>query len=111
MPPQAADRLLLISEARPAGSPALRVPPGAAGGAGGGQGEDADAAAARPDLALQHVRLPQPYIEAAYPLVRVGECRVILDELRGPAAALPSLPATTAIPRLPGSHVQLSLHD
>ena len=62
---QAADRILLISETRQAVNPALRVPAATSSE----QGEGEAAAGARPDLALQHVKLPQQYIEAAYPLV------------------------------------------
>jgi len=63
---QAADRILLITEARQAANPALRLPPAAPGS----HQSEAEAAGARPDLVLQHVKLPQQYIDAAYPLVR-----------------------------------------
>jgi hypothetical protein len=63
---QAADRILLICETRQAVNPALRMPAATSSE----QGEAEAAAGARPDLALQHVKLPQQYIEAAYPLVR-----------------------------------------
>ncbi len=129
---QAADRILLITEARQSANPALRLPASPRGAGSGAQSEfDAAAAvrgaagskggivhgyvlsrlqqslparstaerpichpiwraascrlstaihnlhprtslyvqAARPDLTLQHIKLPQQYIEAAYPLV------------------------------------------
>ncbi|PRW44970.1 RAB6A-GEF complex partner 1-like isoform A [Chlorella sorokiniana] len=70
---QAADRILLITEARQSANPALRVPASPRGGGGGGQSEfDAAAAAARPDLTLQHIKLPQQYLEAAYPLMHAA---------------------------------------
>ncbi len=61
---QAADRVLLISEARQTVNPALPVPvlPSA-------EAEEEEGAGLRPDLSVQHVKLPQQYIEAAYPLV------------------------------------------
>lgn len=59
---QAADRVLVITENVPRLNPALAVP--GAGGSGGGDGQ-------RPDLSLQHVRVPQQYIESNYPLVRL----------------------------------------
>ncbi|KAL4420208.1 hypothetical protein ABPG77_011424, partial [Micractinium sp. CCAP 211/92] len=67
---QAADRILLITEARQAPNPALRLPTAAA--ASGGEQSDAEAAGARPDLVLQHVKLPQHYIDAAYPLLHAA---------------------------------------
>ena len=71
---QAADRILLISETRQAVNPALRMPAATSSE----QGEAEAAAGARPDLALQHVKLPQQYIEAAYPLVCTAVLRVLL---------------------------------
>lgn len=55
--------MLLISEARQIVNPALRVPGGAAEAAEG------EGVGVRPDLSVQHVKLPQQYIEAAYPVV------------------------------------------
>lgn len=74
--------MLLVSEAPQAANPALRLPPAA----GDGQQGDAEAAAAaaRPDLTLQHIKLPQQYIEAAYPAVRgTGGICVPLSMQRG----------------------------
>lgn len=66
--PQAADRILLITEAQQAPNPSLRLP--AAAAATASEQSEAEAAGARPDLVLQHVKLPQHYVDAAYPLVR-----------------------------------------
>ncbi|KAL4448516.1 hypothetical protein ABPG75_005735 [Micractinium tetrahymenae] len=67
---QAADRILLITEARQTANPALRLP--AAAAAASREQSEAEAAGARPDLVLQHVKLPQQYIDAAYPLLHAA---------------------------------------
>lgn len=58
---QGEDRLLIITETQQAVNPALS--------ARGAAGSDIPAG---PGLNLQHVTLPQQYIDAAYPLVRAG---------------------------------------
>lgn len=63
---QAADRVLVITESQPSLNPALAAPTGAPGAAEPSQ---------RPDLALQHVRVPQQYLESNYPLVGGGSLR------------------------------------
>ncbi|GAB4817477.1 hypothetical protein N2152v2_004523 [Parachlorella kessleri] len=61
---QAADRLLLVTESTPLQNPSLAMP-AAAGGA-------AAEASQRPDLILQHVRVPQQYIEPNYPVLHAA---------------------------------------
>lgn len=62
---QAADRLLLVSETLPA-SVAAAAQAGLIG-AGGVEGVNQ-----QPDLVLQHVRLPQHYIDTAFPVLHVA---------------------------------------
>ncbi|PSC67405.1 Quino amine beta chain-like RIC1-like guanyl-nucleotide exchange factor [Micractinium conductrix] len=64
---QAADRLLLVTEARQAVNPELRLP-----ATPGSEASEAEAAGVRPDLVLQHVKLPQQYVDTAYPLLHAA---------------------------------------
>lgn len=74
-PPQAADRLLLITDAAPLASRAPAAAAGAfgeIGGAGGGGAADAAAGGAANDLSVLHVPLPAHYCAANWPAVHAA---------------------------------------